>query len=340
MFCFRTTAFALMLTGCAGITEVDNSFKSSLRMLEPGTMDEIAVIPCVSGASCMLSIPEKLLVVSNTGVLNIYDSETLQLVDSKVIGGSSLSGYRDMVLSPSGNSVFLIGAYSMLIELSLPDCEVLREFSVCTVPHSLAVTSGAPEYLWVTDGFENTVYQVDIDLGQSLCSTSIPDFFQIRLLEPSAYYHNFLLMGSSELLWKLEHREPGLVRLSYEKETLYQSWDAITAIPDDSNFVAVTGDGDSFEIGKLYVSNEWKEKTSCWFIFSDRAAVEGNYWQTEPGNDNKSVYCMGYSGNENTILYRYSYTEPAGLMEEKEFSGFPVDLAIGNSGNLYVLTRE
>lgn len=337
---FPAIFILLWIASCTDITEHDINYGACLWKLEPVTMTIEKTVPDIPGASCLMISPGRVFVVSNKGVIQSYDAANLELIDEVVVGDPSPSGYTKMVLRPGGQSAFLIGAHGRMPELSIPDLSVIEEFSICSTPADIAVTTGIPGYLWVVNGLDNTVEQVDMDLKQSLYTVNVPEFFEIKCIEPSQVFDDSLLIGTSNLMYRLGALDPGLIRLTYIQQSLYFSWVALCAIPFDSNYVAVMDSEQGALIGEFCAYTEMEGSQTFDEMFFNTSSMEGDFWRLSSGNDYANVYSLGYAGDGFSRLYRYSYVQPNGIRGHVDLDGFPVDVKVSESGNIYLLTVD
>ncbi len=322
---------------CSDITEQEMVYQAGFYQIAPGDLSVTASVTDVSGARCLMIYPARVFVSSSNGIVSCFDAEDLSLIDEYTVGAASPAGYSSMVYSPGENSAYLIGAQGKILELSMPYCEVLHEFSVSMSAVELALTDGIPGNLWVVDGPENSIHQIDLSTNQSTNTLNFTSVQMIQCLEPCRYYPDSLLVGTSKGVYKLQLLPSGSIRKTFLLPTLPYSWIDLCSIPNDSNFIAIRT---SNTFGELcpYDTTTSLEPLDA---FYNKTYVEGDLWITAPGNDNINIYALGYLGQGVSRLYRYSYIGPSfGVNGYADFQGYPLDLKVSDSGNIYLLTME
>ncbi len=328
---------AVCLLSCSNITEQEMIYDAGLHIVSAESMQIVKTIPGIRNASALMIYPGKLFMASRDGIVRCYDSNDLSLLGEYNVGAASPAGYSDLVFSPTENTAYLIGAMGKILELSIPDCEVLDEFSVSQAPVLLAVTSGVPGDLWVVDGPHNTIDRVDIQVNESSKTMNLSSYTIIQSIEPSGYYSDSLLVGTSHGIYKLEATEYGNTRLVYlARYGSSSSWTGFCSIPHDSNYIAIKN---GTTIGELCVYDNGLPYPAVGL--SNTSYIEGNGWITAAGNDYINMYALGSLGDGTCRLYRYTYIGPSyGVNGYADFNGYPVDMKISDSGQIYILTVE
>ena len=72
------------------------------------------------------------------------------------------------------------------------------------------------------------------------------------------------------------------------------------------------------------------------WTFDGEVEVAGNPFEMGC-NEKVSAYLLSYTFNESSVLYRYNYT-PAFIKGQVEIQGYPLDLQVTTSNNVFVLT--
>lgn len=341
MMFFRPISYACLLAvslafliGCSEITEQEMAYESGLHMIS-ADLEVIHSIPEIPGAASLLVYPGRLFVACTDGYVRVYDPADLELLYESQVGLASPAGYTSFIFSPSENTAYLTGDQGRILELEMPSCEVISEFSVCTAPTVIEITSGNPGHLWVLDGIENTVYSVELDDHTETASTRFLQLDQINSLEASGY-EDSLMCTTCNGAFRLEMFGNTIRRTCVDARSP-SNWGAISRIPNDSNFVALKSYGSSWQIGILSPYIELASIPPVPY-FHGAYSVSGLLWLSVPGNDNHNVFAAGYQGDGISTLYRYSYIEPVGVKASADFQGYPLDMGSSGAGNLYLLT--
>lgn len=328
---------AACLLSCSNITELEMIYDAGLHIISAEDMQIVNTIPGIRNASALMLNEGKLFTASRDGIVRCYDSSDLTLIGEYVVGTASPAGYSEMVYSPTEKSAYLIGSMGKILELSIPDCEVLDEFSVSQSPIHLAVTRGAPGDLWVVDGPQNTINRVDIQRNVSVNTDNMGSYTIVTALEPSRYYSDSLLIGTTSGLYRLEATEYGNTRITTIKNLEVGSWTGLCSIPRDSNFVAICDESAISEVCVYDKTVSYPPITGSY----NSSLIEGNGWIIAAASDSMNVYALGALGDGTCRLYRYTYIAPScGVTGYADFNGYPVDLKISDAGDIYILTVE
>lgn len=339
-FCLFVFLMVSCLLSCSDITEQDMAFSAGLHVVSPGDLTVSEVIRDVDGARSLMVYPGKLYVASTSGVVYCYDSETLSLTDEFIVGTPSPAGYSSFLHSPTENTAYLTGAQGKILELSIPDFSVVDEFSVCEVPSELEITTGNPGYLWVVDGMHNTIDQVDLNVHESYYTMHVIESSPIKAIEASSYYDDTYIFGTPNSIHAVQVLGPGSIRRRIEKDLYGRPWLSFCSIPNDSNYIGITGTSSQCQLGEVCMH----DSTMYWFVdepprFYYNSSVTGSDWITAPGNDNYHMYALGYYGEGFSRLYRYTYIGPSyGINGTIDIPGYPLDLKVSDTGVIYILT--
>ncbi len=315
-----------VIAGCTNLTEYDMALSAGLHIISPEDFTVIETIPDIEGARSLLLHSGNVFVVSTEGMIFRYDAETMELVDQSQIGSPSPAGYSDAVYSTTSKTAYIIGSYGNILELSLPECTVVDQFSVCQSPIKLATGADSP-YLFVADGPSSRVYQVRVDGNRP--GDNVPVCFSINHMAP-CQNPDSMLVATTDGISLVSVLSPVLLRVAQlVREDPYV---LMAAIPEDTMFVGVR----PFDVGMLDVLNPVfpppPSMQHCGSISGDpfRIAISGN---------RQCAYILTHLAANNTSrLYSYNY----GLMEidrTLDIPGYPLDLEV-IGGAIYVLTTE
>ncbi|MCK5133720.1 MAG: hypothetical protein KAR40_16400 [Candidatus Sabulitectum sp.] len=324
---FTLIALLLTLISCTDITEHEMAFKAGLHIISSEDFSTIKTITDMVGARCLLIYPGNVFVASTEGTILRYDSESLELLEEYPVAAPSPAGFSDMVFSSLEGTAYLIGSLGIILEINLPDCTVLDEFSVCQSPMKLALGPGS-EYLFVADGPSNKIYQVLIGNNKPYDSVSI--YYTIKCMEPSQNPDS-MLVGTSDGLCLIEILSPSTIR--YVVWGLQKAYMALAAVPDDSIFVGVTRN--SVGIFDLFVPLTEPPTPN----FYGGVSIEGNTDFIAMGHDWQHAYVLSYLGDNTSRLVSYNYRFHT-ISQEVEIPGYPLDLEVSGNGVIYALTTE
>ena len=327
----------LLLLGlsCTEVTEQNILYTAGLNVYSLPDLSLIASIDVDSDGRCMTVSNEGIFVACTDGYMRSYSRDDHSLIEENQIGPASPSGYSDCEFNIISNSIYLIGTTGNVLEIDIPDCSVVDQFSPCSSPVELEVTMGSPGYLWVVDGQSNRIHQVHLMTNGHCGSIGYPPHFGITAIEASSY-DDSLLVGTTDGFFRLETTGPGVFRSSWVKG-VSENCLSLSGIPGDSNYVAVVQYGSSSKIGELCVYDD-----STYAIppskFYNSFYLSGNYPILEPGGDGEFVYALT-SYNGEGLLTTYSVGIGSREVNQVAVPGNPLDLAV-SEGEIYVLTYE
>ncbi len=139
-------AALLILPGCTDLTEFDHALLGGIKIVSTPDLSVIHTIGNISGARSVCSLQDCFIVATMEGTLIRFDLESYQQTGSFSIGSPSSSGYFEMEYSPLESSVYIIGVLGQIVELHVPDMEIMDSFSVCETPVDIEVASGKPYF--------------------------------------------------------------------------------------------------------------------------------------------------------------------------------------------------
>ncbi len=316
----------LLIFGCLSVTEHEMAFQAGVHIISSENFSTIASIPGVRGARSILLYPENIFIVSTEGIIYRYDSETFELLGEYQIAAPSPAGFTEIILCHNKNTAYLIGPFGKILEISLPECTVVDEFSVCESPIKLALGPQA-DYLFVADGVTSKIYQVRVS-DNKVCN-NISVYFSINCMEP-AQDPDSMLVGTSNGCSLIEVLGPTEARLT---EISIIPFYALAAIPNDTLFVGVAA-------GELGMVNPWVFLT--WPpgpFFYQNVSVSGDTYFVAVGSDWKHAYLLSYLGDNMSRLVSYNYLSYE-LEQTIDITGYPLGFEVSGSGNIYVLTTE
>lgn len=248
------------------------------------------------------------------------------------IGCPPFEKVKSCLVSSLEETAYLIGRMGHILEITLPECTVLDEFSVCESPVILALGEGYV-YNYVVDGPSNRIYMLSIE--NNLPYTSTSTFYNINCLEPASN-SDTLLCGTSGGIHLIEALGPGSLRNTIADEPV--PCYALAAIPDDTLFVGVKGYPGSYSVGVVDVLNNPSQTPPVPEYYGE-VAIQGDTHFACAGTDSLHAYVLSYIGNSTSRLIAYNY-HSFHIDKQMEFAGFPMGLSISEDGNIYILTGE
>ncbi len=327
----RVLAAALLLlafTGCTNIAEHDMAVSAGLHIISSEDFSTINTISGITSARSLLICPGNLFVVSTNGVIYRYNSETFELISEHQIAAPSPSGFTQIVYSSLKNSAYLIGPIGIILEISIPDCTVLDEFSVCQAPVELALGLGSQK-LFVADGPSNAVHM--ISTYDNTLDDSADMYFNITCMAPCENPDS-MLVGTTGSAFLVEVTGPVSMRSTVRKAA--ENCHALAQVPGDTVFVGILGSS----IGRLDVffdEFQWPLPP----VFYGTAGISGTSHVMAMGIDWHHVYVLSYAGDSMSRLISYNYCTKI-VTQELDIPGMPMDLKVSGDGVIYALTAN
>lgn len=325
MSVFLCSLLVSLFGGCSEITEFENLASCTLTIYS----QDFTVLKQIQGieeARSLVVYPGLVFILRGNGYIDKYDSETLELIGSYPIGQSSPTGYSNVTYCSSKGSIYVVGALGNIIEVSVPDCQVVDDFSICPWPSMLSVSRTSPAYLYVVEGSSSKLWAVKCssnstvgswtsssgivsveasDSDTTLLSTDMGTYmmefqtgggFTSRYLQYSTYldmeysqwYHHFAVVGAESI---------GLIGIVIDPVTLLPIMETIDSQP-------IEGAG---------------HLLSC--------------------DDDRYAFLASYMGENIIRMVKYDmalYT----ISELFETSGIPIDMEVSGSGLIYLLSME
>ncbi len=150
-------AAAATFPGCTSLTEYETLVEATVSVYD----SDLQLIRQAKGfqeARSILTVPGYLLVLTGAGEVLKVDSETLEIVETVLIGQAGSSGYSRFAESPTEGTIYVIGPMSTIYEIKLSTLEVTDTFFPCNFPSRIASSDSYPSYTFIADGSTNTVH--------------------------------------------------------------------------------------------------------------------------------------------------------------------------------------
>lgn len=321
---------SLVGLSCSELTEYDLSWESSLRVYSPEDLSLVASFPEMTAPRSMMIVPGMIFVASTEGIVYSFDAETRELIGEHQVGPASASGYGRMVFSPTEGTAYLIGATGKILELSIPDCEVLDEFSPAASPFDLEITTGNPGHLWVADAYSNNVYQVRLSDNLALDHTHFLDTQIVQCME-ALWGADTLIVGTSSLVYRVETSVSGGIRKTYVAD-VSGSFVALGSIANTGKLAVVKDN--SLGLLNPYAMYTVPPEPSI----TGKLFVEGSLHRTADAGDYNHAIVLSYLGDMTCRLSRYYYWDPAEIVHSVDIQGYPLDMQVSGGGDIYVLS--
>lgn len=315
---------------CTGLTEYELAYTGGLHILSSEDFSTINTISDIPAARSLLICPDGFLIATTDGVVFSYSTEKPELVGEYTVGLPSPAGYREMVYSSLEGTAYLIGSLGKILEISLPDCNVLDEFSICQSPVKLVVPTGS-SYIFVGDGPSNRIYQVSIENNKPYTSVAI--YFTINCIEPGQNPDS-TLVGTSGGVNLVEILGPGSLRNTIMDEPVPCL--ALAAVPDDTVFVGVKGYPGAVSVGVVDVFNSQVHIPPLPEYYGE-IGITGDSHFIAIAQDSVHAFVLSSIGNSTSRLVSYNYTTYT-IDQQIDLPGFPLDLKVSDDGNIYALT--
>ncbi len=325
-------AAVVSLLSCAGLTEYDLAFSGGVHVLCPLDFSTIATVTGITGARSLLVYPDGLLIATTDGIVYSYSLDACDLIGEYTVGSPSPAGYIQMAYSSLEDTAYLVGSMGKILEISLPDCDVLDEFSICQSPVKLVVASGS-SYIFVVDGPSNRIYQASIENNKPYTSAAI--YFTVNCIEP-CQNPDSMLIGTSTGISLLEILGPGALRSIIVDESV--PCIALVAVPDDTVFIGVKGHAGALTVGVVDVFNI-PAQTPPLSEYYGEVGIEGNSPFLSIGQDGSHAYVLSHIGNSMSSLVSYNYITNT-IDQQTDIPGFPLDLKVSEDGTIFALTTE
>ncbi len=170
---FAGLASILAVTAaCHQVTEYGDTGTAGIHIINGFDMTVEGTLVGIEGGRSLLSTGGLLVVAANTGMVYWIDTNTMA-IDRAILAGQPFpSGYSDMALSREG-TIYLIGGYNSIIEISPNSGIVLDEFTVGPAPLAIAIEP-QDSFLYVADGVDDQLREVLTSTNSIVRSKQLP----------------------------------------------------------------------------------------------------------------------------------------------------------------------
>ncbi|PIE51997.1 hypothetical protein CSA37_08820 [Candidatus Fermentibacteria bacterium] len=332
-----TPLLLALLAGCADIAEYDSTVATGVNVYSAADLSYLGDFASPSDAMSMLIRNDCIYFACSDGYFRGYDLDTGELTGEVVIGVESPSGYRDMVLNPLRNSVYVLTTMGAIAEVDIPGCVFIDELEDCVSPVEMEITTGDPGFLWVLDGHDNSIRQFRLDTNGYCGHFTLPQSSTVTTLATSIYSDS-MFVGTIQGVYKLSTMGPGSFRCERMRFFVNYIHDA-TAIPGDSNFVVVADTLGEPHIGEAWIYADSTGTNPPPYLFRTEP-LEGSYFFTGSAGDPDWMYAVSSTLNGSSVLSAYRTGHDHGIKYQTELPGNPLDMDFTRAGEIYVLTYE
>ena len=322
----------LFFFGCTDLTEFELPYSGALYILSPDDFSVITKISSIPEARSLLVYPDGLLIATTRGMIHNYSLDSYDLIGEYTVGSPSPAGYMQMTYSSIEETAYLIGSMGKLLEIDLPECEVLDEFSVCQSPVEFVVPDNS-SYIYVCDGPSNRLYQLSIENNSPY--TSVPVYFTIHCLEPGQNPDS-MLMGTSRGINLVEILAPGVLRNTIQNEPV--PCIALAAVPSDTVFIGVKGYPGDYSVGVVDVINSQVHIPPLPEYYG-QVGLTGNFHFLSIATDSTHAFVLSSNGESASRLVSYNYSTYT-IDQQIDLQGFPLDLEVSEDGIIFALTAK
>lgn len=317
-----------MLHGCTDLTEFDSAIKGGVNIFSAMDLSTVHTVQDIEGARSLCVIPDGFLVATTRGIVNRYDIDSYQKTGSFAVGNPSPSGFFEMEYSSSESSVYLIGSLGQIIELHIPDMEVLDNFSVCETPVDIEIATGIP-YFYVAGANSYRIYEIRTQTNTVTRSVTLPSSPTCMAIDQS---QDTILVGT---LAETELVSTGGTGMRQRTMDQFPRILAVETIRGDTTLCAVFHSStDIIAIIYSYFP-EFLSSSGDWF---GKGSIEGDTHYMCTDDSGSHTFVLSYLGNNTSRLV--SYDNEIGFIDDQlDLPGYPMDLEYGD-GKLLVLTTE
>jgi hypothetical protein len=324
-------ALLSLAAGCTDLTEFDGTYSAGLYVISTSDLSVTASAGPISNARSVCSMAGRIWVATTDGRILDYDTTTMELAATRMVGTASPSAYSEMVFSPMENSVYLIGPFGSLLEIGFPDGSVEEEFSVCEAPKMLVVDDDGP-FLYVSDAATDRILEIRLETNHQsrMCQLSSQPVCMCN----SEDRIDTLVAGTLAGSVLLSTTGSGIIRQWRFDESLIL---AVTGIPGDSIHCAVRRSSGGDEVVTL--RSFFPDSMGGNFGWTGAVQVAGDTHFISPGTDMVHAYVLSYIGGSTSRLVSYDH-ENYRIDGTLDLPGYPMDMEMTPGGNLVILTVE
>ena len=320
------TAALLVLPGCTDLTEFDHTLRAGIKIIHTPDLSVIHSIENISGARSLCSLPDCFIVATMEGMLIRFDLESYQQTTSFSIGSPSSSGYFEMEYSPLESSVYIIGALGQIVELHVPDMEIMDSFSVCETPVDIEIASEKP-YFYVASSNSCSIYEVRQESNGISRSCALPSSPTCMAID---HTQDTMLVGT---LAETELVSTGVSVMRRRKMDKIPEILAIESVPGYASIrlcaVFKQPDGTMATIESYFAPP----------VYTGAVNIDGDIHFMCTDSTGNYAYVLSYLGDNTSRLISYNCLGYS-IESQMDIQGYPLDLEMCPGSTLLVLTTE
>ncbi len=326
-FIASTAAALLILCGCTDLTEFDHTMRAGINIFYAPDLTAVHTIENISGARSLCPLPGCFIVATTEGTLIRFDIESYEQTGSFTIGSPSSAGYFEMEYSPTENSVYIIGALGQILELYIPDMEIMDSFSICENPVDIEIgTILELAYFYVAGATSRKIFEVRLGTNIVSRSSTLPSSPTCMAISQCQDTILIGTMAGTETVsigeGMMRHRTMVIPRIV-----------AIETVPNDTTFCSVFYRGSTVSLVTIlnYFPNP--------LVWTGKVTIAGDIHYMCAESDGSHVYVLSYLGDDISRLVAYNCSDYF-IESQIDLPGYPLDLEISPGGTLLVLTAE
>ncbi len=317
----------LALAGCTDITEYDVLVEASIIVYD----SDLQIVRQADGfreARSILTVPGYVLILTSEGRILKLDSQSLEIVETVLIGESGATGYSTFAESPTEGTIYVIGPLSTIYEIKLATLEVLDTFNACLSPSCIASSNTYPSYTFIGDGSTNSV----------LIYRSSTNNYIDTWISPSGGINAIATSHSDTTLIATEYGVSAIIMDQlFGIQYLFPSEELIddfVYFPWYDLYVCCNNLGEVFTMYWFY---DPLTPDSPTLVSSNDLELSGLSFMLDCDQD-RYAWILSYQGEGVSRLYRFDPVLEA--VESTDVAGAPIDLTCSGSGLVYVLSME
>lgn len=321
-----------LASGCTDLTEFKGTVAAGIHVISPSSFTVVQTLTGIEAGRSICATDSGIFLVATTdGTLLRYNASTLEKTGTFIVDQPYSAGFFEMAHSPTENSVYLIGALGKIIEIDIPDCEVLDEFNVCSNPKGLLVGNGRP-YLYITDANSEAIFEIHLisNTWSRICYLK-----SVPVCMAAAQNQDTILVGTLDGIDLLTTHGTGtIIRRTYQ---LTPPVSSIVTIPENTVLCAVMNFQSGDEVTSI--TEYWPSGVGTIGIWRGETPLEGENHCICASRDGIHAYVLSYTGGSVSRLVSYN-VETYSIDDELDLHGYPMDLVVLEDGRILALTTE
>ncbi|MCK4807766.1 MAG: hypothetical protein KAT09_08970, partial [Candidatus Aegiribacteria sp.] len=296
------SAALLMLTGCTDLTEFDHTLLGGINIIHTPDLSIVHTIENISGARSLCALADCFLVATTEGTLIRFDLESYEQTGCFTVGSPSSSGYFEIEYSPVENSIYIIGALGQIVELHVPDMEIMDSFSICETPVDIEIGPNIElPYLYVAGANSSKIYEVRLGSNNLSRSCILPSSPTCMAIDQS---QDTMLVGT---LGETEAVSIVTGAMRHRTMDLFPRIAAIETIPNDTTKCAVFHRYSSGMIAVIL--RYFPDYVYPRPMYTGCVTISGDIHYMCAESDGSHAYVLSYLGDNISRLVSYNCTD-------------------------------